>query len=320
MKFDPRGEGEERRENVLEFIGASREFDVDFKRVMAERRGEAVPEERPGTFSAARTAALRALLGDADIDPPSALEAFLSQLAILGDADQGGSDDRVSLMTLHAAKGLEFDVVFMTGVEEGIFPSARSLDDPEAIEEERRLAYVGITRARRKLYVTLARQRALFGDLRFNAPSRFLLELPASACSGLELLGAQGAQRDRQGWDARDDDLFGVTRPRPRPAPRPEGEYVEREDVPLFGDDGPRRPPPRLVPPRISSAPREEQRSDYSRTESPKPSGGGRVRHATFGEGRVVARQGDGPNAKLTVMFPSVGAKVVVARFLETLE
>ena len=92
--------------------------------------------------------------------------------ALAGDAD------KVTLITLHAAKGLEFDVVFIAGLEEGVFPHARSLDDPRQMEEERRLAYVGLTRARKRLYLTHAAQRATWGRAGFSVPSRFLIEIP----------------------------------------------------------------------------------------------------------------------------------------------
>ena len=107
------------------------------------------------------------------------LEGFLERMALVADSDDldltGG---RVSLMTLHVAKGLEFDVVFLTGLEEGVFPHIRSLQDPFALEEERRLCYVGVTRARRHLSVSHAWQRSLFGSTTHGIPSRFLAELP----------------------------------------------------------------------------------------------------------------------------------------------
>jgi len=107
------------------------------------------------------------------------LVAFLEHVALLSDVDTyDEAADRVTLMTLHAAKGLEFSVVFLCGLEEGIFPHSRALDDPGQLEEERRLAYVGITRAREHLVLTYAQQRTLFGRSVYNVPSRFLSELP----------------------------------------------------------------------------------------------------------------------------------------------
>jgi DNA helicase-2/ATP-dependent DNA helicase PcrA len=112
------------------------------------------------------------------------LPAFLEQVALVADADSipDAGDDAgvVTLMTLHTAKGLEFPVVFLTGMEDGVFPHLRSLGDPKELEEERRLAYVGITRARERLYLSRAVTRTAWGQPQYNPPSRFLDEVPAS--------------------------------------------------------------------------------------------------------------------------------------------
>lgn len=105
------------------------------------------------------------------------LEDFLADAALLSSADESAGDDVVSLMTLHAAKGLEFPVVFMVGMEDGLFPSSRADNSEEELEEERRLAYVGMTRAMKDLFLTFAGSRYAFGGRTYNAPSRFLLEL-----------------------------------------------------------------------------------------------------------------------------------------------
>ena len=113
------------------------------------------------------------------------LAGYLEQIALVTDLDSyDPSLDRVSLMTLHAAKGLEFPVVFMTGMEEGLFPLSRSGNGDEELEEERRLCYVGMTRAMEKLYLTHARRRRVYGDYQFNPPSRFLSEFPAHLLDG----------------------------------------------------------------------------------------------------------------------------------------
>lgn len=113
-------------------------------------------------------------------NPDGGLLGFLTDVALVADADQeGGTGDGMTLMTLHSAKGLEFPVVFMVGMEEGIFPHTRSLYDEEEMEEERRLCYVGITRAEKELYLTCALSRTLYGQTRGNSPSRFLAEIPA---------------------------------------------------------------------------------------------------------------------------------------------
>lgn len=107
------------------------------------------------------------------------LGKFLEGITLSSDIDNlEETDDQVTLMTLHSAKGLEFPVVFMAGMEEGIFPGNRSIEDPNGIEEERRLCYVGITRARENLYMTAAKSRTIFGSTSYNALSRFLKEIP----------------------------------------------------------------------------------------------------------------------------------------------
>src|SRR6185312_1320227 len=106
------------------------------------------------------------------------LDAFLQQVSLVADADTRRDDEGlVTLMTLHNAKGLEYPIVFMIGCEEGVFPHSRSLDEG-TLEEERRLCYVGMTRAMRDLYLTYARRRAVFGAATFGLPSRFLAEIP----------------------------------------------------------------------------------------------------------------------------------------------
>jgi DNA helicase II / ATP-dependent DNA helicase PcrA len=108
------------------------------------------------------------------------LEEFLQQISLVADADTREDDEGlVTLMTLHNAKGLEYPIVFMIGCEEGVFPHSRALDEG-GLEEERRLCYVGITRAERDLYLTSARTRTVFGARSFGAPSRFLTEIPAA--------------------------------------------------------------------------------------------------------------------------------------------
>lgn len=114
-----------------------------------------------------------------DSNPDGNLQDFLENVALVSDVDDfESSDSKVTLMTLHAAKGLEFPVVFLTGLDEGLFPHSRTLMDPSQVEEERRLAYVGITRAERQLYVTNAVTRTMYGRISAYMPSRFLAEIP----------------------------------------------------------------------------------------------------------------------------------------------
>ena len=112
-------------------------------------------------------------------EPDAGLEQFLEQVSLIGEQDEYDEDaSSVTLMTLHIAKGLEFPIVFIVGMEDGIFPHFRSMTDAAALEEERRLAYVGITRAQQRLYLTHAWSRTLYGQTQYNPPSRFLKEMP----------------------------------------------------------------------------------------------------------------------------------------------
>jgi len=128
---------------------------------------------------------LRSVARDyADEPPPDGLRAFLENVSLLGEADDiQDNRPRVTLLTLHAAKGLEYRVVFLPGMEEGLFPHMRSLEDPKQMEEERRLCYVGITRARERLYLVHAARRMFFGNTQTNPPSRFLDDIPPALWS-----------------------------------------------------------------------------------------------------------------------------------------
>ena len=132
-----------------------------------------------------------------DLEPEDALDRLLEETALVADQDSyEGDADAVTLITLHAAKGLEFPVVFIAGLEEGLFPHSRALDDERELEEERRLAYVGITRAKRRLYLSHAWRRATWGMGQASVPSRFLIEIPAELMIGPRLGGIDEPERD----------------------------------------------------------------------------------------------------------------------------
>ncbi len=131
-----------------------------------------------------------------DLTPEDALDRLLEETALVADQDSyEGSADAVTLITLHAAKGLEFPVVFIAGLEEGLLPHSRALDDEQELEEERRLTYVGITRAKRRLYLSHAWRRATYGMGQMSVPSRFLLEIPAELMVGPQLSGDWADER-----------------------------------------------------------------------------------------------------------------------------
>jgi len=188
-----------RLENLVELVNVAREF-VDGVAALAAEGFDAADlaelEELSGLAPAPAGADPRdAALNSPDLDPEAdlaagaaepdaSLGAFLERVALVADSDQIPSDHGgqgvVTLMTLHTAKGLEFDQVFLTGLEEGIFPHQRALQDPDELAEERRLAYVGITRARERLHVSRAITRAAWGTPQHNPASRFLDEIPAT--------------------------------------------------------------------------------------------------------------------------------------------
>jgi DNA helicase II / ATP-dependent DNA helicase PcrA len=213
---------------------------------------------------------------------------FLEDISLVADTDDL-SDDTTSvvLMTLHSAKGLEFPVVFLIGLEDGVFPHLRSLTEPDQLEEERRLAYVGITRARRRLYLTHAWSRTLFGGTQYNPPSRFLDEIPTGLVHDVE--GHRRASRGgrtygRGGWQPGD----GARR------------YAEAGDRALRVATGRERIVDKALEPRKPSR---------SGAESLGLKIGDDVRHNVFGEGVILDMSGSGDKTEALVRFRDVGEK-----------
>ncbi len=243
----------------------------------------------------------------AALPPGQGLASFLEQTALIADIDE--YDDRseaVTLITLHQAKGLEFPIVFIAGMEEGLLPHARSMGDLEELEEERRLCYVGMTRAREQLYLWRAFKRTIFGNSDARAPSRFLAQLDPSAVSdeGARYQAAalprpgtgRAAQWPRRGEGARR--LPGGRRAE-RPAPA----------VRIGRGSGPGRTPPPSspLPPR--------QRDRPSSPKGPGFATGQKVRHPAFGEGLVVAVKEAGGDQEVTVVFATTGIKRLLASY-----
>ncbi len=207
-------EADGRIENIKEFMGVAAEFDETHDDVAETlesleqlRAAGALEGEPSGAAPAVDGApAPAARIADPTLPPVAAekLPAFLEWLALRSDLDTlAGQTRAVTMMTVHAAKGLEFPVVFVAGMEEGIFPHTTFGDnDPAKLEEERRLAYVAITRARKKLYLTYAATRRTFGSTQANPPSRFVRELPEGDC---ELTGVGSSGFSGVGWEKRGD-------------------------------------------------------------------------------------------------------------------
>ncbi len=241
-------EGEDRARNVAELIAGALDFDAE---VVDTEEGE-------------------------DLDTFTELDLFLQQVALVADVDTLDPDaDSVTLMTLHNAKGLEFPVVYIAGLEDGLFPLSRAYDDPAMLEEERRLFYVGITRAEEKLNLTWARQRRRAGDFTYGTLSSFVDAIPDSlreerTSDRLRIVAASTPHRSRRG------------------APRDDGLVHYEPD--WDADPGMNQDVPRYVK-------------------------GERVVHETFGSGSVVEVTGFGRDLKVTVDFDDVGRKKLLVRY-----
>jgi len=222
-------------------------------------------------------------------DQGSPLERFLADAALLSSHDTvEGSEDGVTLMTIHTAKGLEWPVVVLAGLEDGLFPLARADEQPGGIEEERRLCYVGLTRAKDKLYLTFARSRRRGGDLRYGRPSRFLEALPPGILderrTSVAGWAGSGAAGQRGGWKS--------------------GGFARSE--PTFGASTAQRP-------RSPAAEAPEELSP----DTPRYVRGERVTHRRFGSGAIQGLIGAGRDLKVTVQFDDeeVGLKQLLVAF-----
>jgi DNA helicase-2/ATP-dependent DNA helicase PcrA len=231
------------------------------------------------------------------------LDGFLEQAALSSDADQADPDGgRVTLMTLHGAKGLEFPLVFLVGMEEGIFPHSRALVDPDELEEERRLCYVGITRAREALCLSFAAVRSQWGSANYNSPSRFLAEIPS------ELLVYSARRPNHPGFD-HPRDVPG----RARPGRGSSGGWEARARP---GRDGSSGRFSRGSTPSGSRAGAWVPTAGSRLADSSSAIGlevGDDVVHATFGEGVVTACRGDGDRRELTIRFSGGRERVFLA-------
>ncbi len=231
-------------------------------------------------------------------EPEGGLAGFLESIALVSDADEVETASQgITLMTLHTAKGLEYPVVFMVGLEENVFPHVRSIGEPRDLEEERRLAYVGITRARERLYLTNAWSRTLFGATNYNLPSRFLKEVPEELVRVASPSSTAGSfRRAATEWgDA--SPAFGAGRN--SFGPRPSG-GAGRPPAPSFK----RAPTPgeRLA---------GQQRGALDLDLSP----GDTVVHRQWGSGVVRALSGQGDRAMAEVDFPGQGRKRLLLRY-----
>jgi DNA helicase II / ATP-dependent DNA helicase PcrA len=375
------------------------DFESDPEEIAEEKQGEEVAFRSPGDaatlpelirFLIDRTGYIKALEADGSPEALSRVEnlkelanaardaeirgetlaEFLDNAALASDTDQFDPDARVTLMTLHAAKGLEFSLVFLAGLEEGLFPHSRTLNNPDELEEERRLCYVGMTRAMNLLVLTRAHYRRRYGNdaPEMSTPSRFLEEVPSQL---IENLGGPASAWSSGGYSGSygGSSRFGAPHRASGFADRHFNYEDESQEIPSlpakpsggkgFGAGSRRDPSKPFVAPWMtaktatpsSGKVREEPGPDAGSAQTPrsidniarffggqtghakpgsfarpvmelpKSSGaihlkkGQRVRHAKYGEGTVLMREGDGEDAKLTVLFARHGMKKLMEKF-----
>ncbi len=282
--------------------------------------------------SAARLENLEELVNaavDYDRQQENGLRDFIDHAALTADTDKYDGNAGVTLMTAHSAKGLEFPVVFLVGLEDGVFPHSRSISDEKELEEERRLAYVAITRAEKILYVTHAMRRRTFGEDFASEPSQFLNEMPLELIEDLStgsswLSYARSAST--MSAKAAASALRGETEP-PKPRNIYTGktynsteavtEFFRKKDIsPQRREDTEKRtrsvPKPTAIE-NLKSAGSKNPQSAIPNPQSLSP--GNYVRHEKYGRGLVLRREGSGDNAKLTVSFPGFGQKKLIEKF-----
>lgn len=234
------------------------------------------------------------------------LADFLSEVALLTDQDQQSSNDCVTMMTVHAAKGLEFKNVFVVGMEEDLFPSAMSKDDPKSVEEERRLFYVAITRAEENCVLSYAKSRYRNGKTDFCAPSRFLKDIDRDYLAIPSTVGNNGGSSAMGSYSA--------PTATSEPAFRSPLRQVEPSHLTRL------RPEETSKTPFVRSGVESRSNASAKPVTNSLPNTGGfqigsRVRHERFGEGKVLAMEGEGGNLKITVAFSMVGQKQLLAKF-----
>lgn len=229
--------------------------------------------------------------------------AFLDHAALVSDQDDYDPGAAVQLMSLHAAKGLEFDVVFLAGLEEGLFPHSRSANSPADLEEERRLCYVGMTRARRELLLSHAARRRRFGGQSYEptVPSRFLAEVPQEL---LEDVSPAGPRYVREGYSQEVKPSAGGFRRM----------YNSVESIHQFFGSRGGRPPESPAPAAAQPAPAAARPHPKAKATASGLRAGARVRHAKFGVGTVLQIEGEGELTKLTISFPGYGLKKLVEK------
>ncbi len=298
---DKTTEGLARYENVQELLNSIKEF-VDTSEELAQIDEDGILIETPELEAPTEPTDLFTALDTLPEKPASAsLGAYLQQITLLTDADNDKeSADAVKLMTIHAAKGLEFSCVFVGGLEETLFPNAMSINTREELEEERRLFYVAITRAKKKLWLTFANNRYRFGQLQQNDPSRFLEEIPEDY---MDKSNAGGGMRNQSGFNRGGASFERNTRSNAYPSP----------DKGFFSKEEKSRPA--VVIPTRPKTKEHTPSENFTASDTTDLQAGQKVEHQKFGYGIVSKMEGAAHNPIATVEFELNGEKKIMLKY-----
>ena len=265
---------------------------------------------------------------DYDREEERGLREFIDSAALASDTDQYQRDAPVTLMTMHSAKGLEFPLVFIVGMEDGLFPHARAAADRAELEEERRLCYVAITRAEKYLYLLHAMKRRVYGEELSSEPSQFLNEMPLEYLEDLSR-GSSWLSFARSSTRTENLQAARALRGEPREEKRYEGKTYDSVDsiAEFFRQRGQQLSPPASAATPSAKPPQQpiiKRRAETSGATSAPSSAaaasgnftpGSHVRHPKYGRGLVLRREGNGDSAKLTVSFPGFGQKKLIEKY-----
>lgn len=269
---------------------------------------------------------------DYDKQEENGLRDFVDHAALTAETDRYDRNARVTLMTVHSAKGLEFPIVFLVGLEDGIFPHSRSLSDASELEEERRLAYVAITRAEKMLYVTHSMRRRVYGEEIAAEPSQFLNEMPLELIQDLTHGASWLSYARGTSAMAANATLAALKGEKEPPKPRNAyvgktyntadavAEFFKRKNTPVSEDES--RPAMIETPPARPSALDKLKAAGSKGANLPAGTSatglfapGTHVKHEKYGRGLVLRREGSGDNTKLTVSFPGFGQKKLIEKY-----
>ncbi len=343
LRSENSDEAEARLENLEELVNAAADYDMPGRDASVNERASRLDREYRREDDVDSSTLLDSRVS-AEYD---GLRDFIDHAALVSDTDKFDRNAAVTLMTVHSAKGLEFPIVFLVGLEDGIFPHSRSIGDQAELEEERRLAYVAITRAEKLLYITHAMRRRVYGEEIAAEPSQFLNEMPLELIHDLSygsswLSYARSGQENFRSSSAAASSFDIPERPKNRnlytgktynsaeaiaeffakknnspqrntDAEKPQAETRPVGSVPSGSRDvesglASRQPEKKNLKSEISNS-----KSAISDSKGLVP--GSHVRHEKYGRGLVLRREGSGDNVKLTISFPGFGQKKLIEKF-----